>query len=126
MTRSGPQVWLSITGHGRDRPLRIAFGDDAAAAGGAVVHDRGGPCFCADALADPVTGLIATRAVLGALERGGRWLLDASMASCAAAVAGPTETGTGAVPVPPPIPRVTSTARPFGADTASVVADLVC
>ncbi len=51
--------WLSITGHGRQRAkaMRIGFGDDAAVAGGLWV--RGDPpMFVADAVADPMTGLV--------------------------------------------------------------------
>ena len=51
---------------------RVAFGDDAAAAGGLVVGDDRGPCFCADAVADPVTGLAGAAAVLAALADGRR------------------------------------------------------
>ena len=36
------QVWLSITGHGRDEPDRVAFGDDAAIAGGLTGWTGGG------------------------------------------------------------------------------------
>ncbi len=41
----GPRTWLSITGHGRRGPARgwVAFGDDAAVAGGLVVRDEHGP-----------------------------------------------------------------------------------
>src|SRR5215469_16991054 len=39
------QVWLSITGHGRDRPDRVSFGDDAAVAGGLVGRADGEPVF---------------------------------------------------------------------------------
>ncbi|NDH84780.1 MAG: hypothetical protein EBY65_07925 [Acidimicrobiia bacterium] len=52
--------WLSITGHGRiDDPDRIGFGDDAAVAGGLWIDDPGCPMFVADAVADPVAGLVA-------------------------------------------------------------------
>ena len=57
--------WLSITGHGRtDEPDRVGFGDDAAVAGGLWADDGAGPMFVADAVADPLTGLVA--AALGA------------------------------------------------------------
>jgi hypothetical protein len=82
----GPRVWVSITGYGRegDAANRVAFGDDAAAAGGLVVCDANGPCFCADAVADPATGLYAAVAALAALDEGGRWLLDIRLAGVAA------------------------------------------
>ena len=42
MIRHPPgQVWLSITGYGRAVPERVAFGDDAAVAGGLVGWTRG-------------------------------------------------------------------------------------
>jgi hypothetical protein len=82
-----PPVWLSITGYGRARD-RVAFGDDAAVAGGLVALDEDGPCFVADAVADPLTGIAAAAAVTSALEAGGRWVLDAAMAGVAAWVAG--------------------------------------
>src|SRR5207253_494271 len=65
LVRSGPQVWVSITAYGRegDGRNRVGFGDDVAAAGGAIVEDDG-PCFCADALADPLAGMFAAAAVL--------------------------------------------------------------
>lgn len=85
-----PRVWLSITGYGRDAPGRdwVGFGDDTAAAGGLVAWDEDGPCFCADAVADPCTGLAAAAAVLSALTHGGRWLLDISLARTAASLSG--------------------------------------
>jgi hypothetical protein len=82
-----PRVWLSITGYGRNNN-RVAFGDDAAVAGGLVARDDRGPCFVGDAVADPLTGVAAATAVTTALARGGRWVLDASLAGVAAFVAG--------------------------------------
>jgi hypothetical protein len=81
------RVWLSITGHGRSGPDRdrVGFGDDAAVAGGLVAWDTDGePVFCADAIADPLTGLVGARAVLDALTSGGGVLLDASLSRTAA------------------------------------------
>lgn len=84
----GPQVWVSITGHGRygEAANRVAFGDDAAVAGGLVAWaapDR--PCFFADAVADPLTGLTAAVEALEALAVGRTVLLDIAMAGVAAA-----------------------------------------
>lgn len=89
---AGPRVWVSITGYGRAGAGRdrVAFGDDAAVAGGLVVTDEAGPCFCADAAADPAAGLAAAAACLDALAAGGRWLVDVAMAGVAASLAGPT------------------------------------
>jgi hypothetical protein len=83
------RVWLSITGYGRDAPGRdwVAFGDDAAVAGGLVAWEQeGAPIFCGDAIADPVTGMAAAAAVLEALALEGGFLLDVSMARCAASL----------------------------------------
>jgi hypothetical protein len=88
---NGPRAWVSITGYGRgvsDRD-RVAFGDVAAAAGGLVAGDADGPCFLADAVADPLTGLIAAAAVVRSIDVGAAWLLDVGMARVAAAAAGP-------------------------------------
>jgi hypothetical protein len=86
------RVWLSITGHGREAPGRdwIAFGDDAAVAGGLVARDAGGdPVFCGDAIADPLSGLTGALAVLEARADGGGRLIDLAMGRAAAAAAGP-------------------------------------
>jgi hypothetical protein len=100
-----PRVWCSITGHGRsdEAAHRIGFGDDAAVAGGLVAWDDDGPCFVADAAADPATGLVAAVAVLDRLAVGGRWLVDVALARTAAHLAaGPVTAGpwTGAVAAP--------------------------
>ena len=89
--RAGPQVWVSITGHGRGPAERdrVAFGDDAAVAGGLVADDERGPVFVADAVADPLTGVAAAAAVVGALALGGRWLLDVALSRTAATVVRP-------------------------------------
>ncbi len=127
VTSGGPQVWVSITGYGRSGAdaNRVAFGDDAAAAGGLVTHTRDGPLFCADAVADPLTGLTAAGACLDALNSGGRWLLDISMAAVSAGLAGPTLATQAAITVAAPRARqVTAIAPDLGADTAHVLAGL--
>jgi crotonobetainyl-CoA:carnitine CoA-transferase CaiB-like acyl-CoA transferase len=87
--RSGrARVWLSITGHGRNQPMRIGYGDDAAVAGGLVARDDDGPLFIADAVADPITGLLGAVAVLDLLRNGGIWLVDLALARSAALAAG--------------------------------------
>ncbi|MFJ9896245.1 CoA transferase [Streptomyces sp. NPDC091280] len=81
------RVWVGITGYGRESD-RIAFGDDAAVAGGLTGLDPDGdPVFLGDALADPVTGVFAAHAVARSLAGGGGELLCASMAACAATLA---------------------------------------
>jgi hypothetical protein len=93
----GPRIWLSITGYGRTGPDAdgVAFGDDAAVAGGLVAWDEQGPCFCADAIADPAAGMVAAVSTLTALETEQRWTLDVAMRDVAAHLA------TGEVPETP-------------------------
>jgi hypothetical protein len=87
----GPRVWASITGHGRATGRdRVAFGDDGAVAGGLVAWDGDEPVFCADAVADPTTGLVAAAAIVDALAGGAPCLLDIAMAEVARHLAGPT------------------------------------
>ncbi len=123
----GPRVWVSITAHGRTGPAanRVGFGDDAAAAGGLVVSDDDGPCFLLDAVADPLTGIAVARAVEEALAEGGTWLLDAALARVASSVArpGPAVALTDAAR-PPRFRPVPGPARPLGADTDTVLAEL--
>jgi len=116
----GPQVWLSITGYGRQGPGRdrVAFGDDAAIAGGLAAWRDGQPCFCADAVADPGAGMVAATAALEALEAGGRWLIDVAMVRVAAHLAGPTLDVGRIREVPPPHPAWRGRARRSGADDA--------
>jgi len=80
-------VWVAISGYGwlGDGVNRVAFGDDAAAAGGLVRWTDGGkPRFIGDALADPLTGMAAAAAAFGAIAHGGGVLIDAAMAGVAA------------------------------------------
>ncbi|MGF7236450.1 MAG: CoA transferase [Frankia sp.] len=113
-------TWVSVTGYGRDTdggPGAVAFGDDAAVAGGlvawddypaggatpgsdAAAHDgsavghggagaggqrsAGRPVFCADAIADPLTGLYAAAAARASVAAGGGHLLEVSMSAVAA------------------------------------------
>src|ERR1700722_7571294 len=115
------RIWLRIRGY-RGQPHRSAFGDDAAVAGGLVGAGRHGPVFCADAIADPLTGLEAARAVGQSERRGGGEVIDVSMAQVAARYAAlPRTSRTSALPVerprpPPPGPA----ASPLGADNAAV------
>lgn len=89
VVRRGPQVWISITGHGRRPPHSdwVGFGDDAAVAGGLVDWCDGEPRFVMDAVADPLTGMAAAGAVFELLARGGRWIVDCNLAGVAAHVA---------------------------------------
>jgi crotonobetainyl-CoA:carnitine CoA-transferase CaiB-like acyl-CoA transferase len=96
------QVWLSITGYGRSVPERVAFGDDAAVAGGLVGwpgtegagDEPAGPVFCADAIADPLAGACGALAVARSRAAGGGELIDLPMRDVAAAFAAPLDHGT--------------------------------
>ncbi|WP_029111826.1 CoA transferase [Mycobacterium sp. URHB0044] len=117
------RVWLRITGHGSgDGADLVAFGDDAAVAGGLVGRSDEGPVFCGDAIADPLTGLHGALAVVEALARGGGELVDVAMAAVAANYAAlpahPVETNCVATPPTPPI--VALPAADLGADNARV------
>jgi len=85
------QVWLSITGYGLAAPERAAFGDDAAVGGGLVGWTNGGaaavPVFCADAIADPLTGVCGALAVASSMAAGGGEHIDLPMRDAAAAFA---------------------------------------
>ncbi len=119
------RVWLRITGHGPGSQ-RVAFGDDAAVAGGLVGTSANGPVFCGDAIADPLTGLEAALVVAHSLQRGGGETIDVAMAAVAATYAAlPTESPASPMPAgqpqpPPPSPPASA----LGADNA-VVEDLV-
>ncbi|WP_245367440.1 CoA transferase [Nocardia goodfellowii] len=89
------RVWLSLTGYGRAEPMRVAFGDDAAVAGGLVGWCGAEPVFCGDAIADPLAGICAALAVATAVRAGGGVLLDLSMRATAAAFAAAPGVGHG-------------------------------
>jgi hypothetical protein len=80
------RLWASLTGYGRSREW-IAFGDDAAIDAGLAWPpgtDESEPCFCGDAIADPLAGLTLA-ALLLVLSRSGRGgLVDLSLSDCAA------------------------------------------
>ena len=146
------QVWLSITGYGRSMPERVAFGDDAAVAGGLVgwtttegsssqAHGAAPePVFCADAVADPLAGACGALAVALSLSAGGGELIDLSMREVAGAFAaaaldhGPHRVlpgGSVACPrsgreqavLPPRRPAPPAAPAPeLGADTSTVLA----
>lgn len=115
------RVWMRITGYGTsgDDGLRPAFGDDAAVAGGLVGWAGYEPAFCGDAIADPLTGLTAARAVLDSLARGGGELIEVAMAEVAAFYAGlPRIADDSRGPVIEP--KVVGNAHDMGADNDTV------
>jgi hypothetical protein len=114
------RIWLRVNGY-RDQTNRPAFGDDAAVAGGLVGAGDDGPVFCGDAIADPLSGLEAARAVGESLRRGGGEVIDVAMAQVAARYAAlPPSTGAAATPDRPLRPAVVPSASPLGADNAAV------
>jgi crotonobetainyl-CoA:carnitine CoA-transferase CaiB-like acyl-CoA transferase len=114
------RIWLRIMGY-RDQPDRPAFGDDAAVAGGLVGAVADGPVFCGDAIADPLSGLEAARAVGESLRRGGGEVIDVSMAQVAARYAALPQSTDGAAPANrPQSPPAVPPASPLGADNAAV------
>ncbi|CAN7252652.1 CoA transferase [Phenylobacterium sp. LjRoot225] len=83
-------TWVAISGYGwtGEAAERVAFGDDAAAAGGLVRWTPSGePNFLGDALGDPLTGLAAAAGALRALAQGGGLIVDAALARTAAGAA---------------------------------------
>ncbi|MFT5483537.1 MAG: hypothetical protein ACI9GW_002194 [Halieaceae bacterium] len=77
-------TWVSISGYGRQEPQAnwIAYGDDAGVAAGlsSIMHEVTGEwVICADAIADPLTGLHAALAGWANWQSGGGALLDLSL-----------------------------------------------
>jgi hypothetical protein len=127
MAQSGPQIWVSITGHGRTGPAasRVGMGDDAAAAGGLLATVAGEHVFLADAIADPITGLHVARAIVERLSAGGRWLIDAALARTSAAAGGPL-VPTDHAESPPRQRRADAPAFVLGMHTREVYSEWNC
>lgn len=81
-------TWIAVTGHGSlgHDADRVAFGDDAAAAGGLVRWTGAMLGFFGDASSDPLTGLAAALAGLRGVVAGGGVIVDAAMACVSAGV----------------------------------------
>lgn len=81
-------TWLSISGYGRQSPQQnwVAFGDDAAIAGGLAVMDGDTPNFVGDAIGDPLTGIHAAVAGLIGWNSGVGSLIDISLVGVASYV----------------------------------------
>jgi hypothetical protein len=143
-TRPG-LTWIGITGHGRTEPQAgwVAFGDDAAVSAGlaALAGSAQAPLFCADAVADPLTGIHAALAALAFHARGGGVLVDIALSRVAAhagsflrvpdatvranAKGWEVVTAAGAAHVlPPRLRRNDASAPEIGADTAAVFEEL--
>ena len=110
VTRRPGLTWVAITGYGLTGPWgnRVGYGDDAAAAGGLVAYDGEGPVFCADAAADPATGVYAAIGAL-ACARSGGGVVDISLRDVARHLARP--------PIRSEAPVVTSTPAGWQVET---------
>ncbi|MBE9373281.1 CoA transferase [Saccharopolyspora sp. HNM0983] len=130
-------IWVSVTAYGRGDD-RVGFGDDVAAASGLVaVDERGVPCFVGDAIADPLTGIVAAELALSEPEGGRGALYDLAMSDVVSSTmdtglpaartcrsGGRWVTG-GGVPVVAPRRRaVDGSAAASGAHTAEVLREL--
>jgi crotonobetainyl-CoA:carnitine CoA-transferase CaiB-like acyl-CoA transferase len=73
-------IWVSITGYGLDTN-RVAFGDDAAVAGGLafIAGGRDTPVFVGDAPADPLAGLHAADEAMSTMQGDVGAIIDVSM-----------------------------------------------
>ena len=87
--RNPDLLWIAITAHGwrGDAAMRVGFGDDCAAAGGLLRWEEERPHFIGDALADPLTGIMAATLALEALEGQKAGLIDIALARTAATFA---------------------------------------
>ena len=75
-------LWLSLTAYGRTSPFGdwVGFGDDVAIAAGAFdATQANAPAFIADAIADPLTGLLAAWLILQLRRRRMSGLIDFSL-----------------------------------------------
>ncbi len=117
-------IWVSITAYGRADELRVGFGDDVAAAAGLVAWEDGRPGPAGDALADPLTGITAAAAAVGALREPRGALLDVSMYDVAVASGPADDTGpsvlNGLAAWPPQRRLPTLAAAPLGANTNDI------
>jgi crotonobetainyl-CoA:carnitine CoA-transferase CaiB-like acyl-CoA transferase len=121
-------TWISITAAGRNSD-RIGFGDDIAASSGLVAHNNSGePVFVGDAIADPLSGLMAAALAMSETPTAGH-LWDLSMADL---VASTLTHGTDA-PLPrscasavsvPERRKYVGTAPASGSDTHAVLRSL--
>ena len=111
------------TARGPSEANRVGFGDDAAAAGGLVGVAEGGPVFIADAIADPITGLVAASTIVDLIGAGGRWVVDVALARVAAAVAQRVSDPVALASHRPAPPRriAPAAAVPLGDDTDAVI-----
>ncbi len=138
--------WISLTGYGRSEPEAgwVAFGDDAGVAAGLSALLRrieGRPIFCADAIADPLTGIHAALAAWQSYLDGRSRLValalhDVVVHCCQLdlpvdpadrrAEWGEVLACSGVQAAPPIARSPAGAARPLGADTTEILAALPC
>lgn len=121
-------TWISITAAGRDS-ARIGFGDDIAASSGLIARDHSGsPAFVGDAIADPLTGLMAAALAMSETPMGAGYLWDLSMADLVSSTLPHEQTYPQHQEIPPVVlPRTReshATAPESGADTDAIVRSL--
>lgn len=140
-------TWISLIGYGRDEPAAqwVAYGDDAGVAAGLSGLMRevaGQPLFAGDAIADPLTGLHAALAAWASYQGGGGRLISLALRDVVGhclrhALPATAEARQGrwqewtdlahraglAGDLPPPR-RAAAPARPLGADTPAILAEL--
>jgi crotonobetainyl-CoA:carnitine CoA-transferase CaiB-like acyl-CoA transferase len=133
-------TWLSITAHGRGGGAEnwIGFGDDAAVAGGLTAAMRvawGAALFAGDAIADPLTGITAAFAGWAGWKAGGGQLLSLALSKVIAHARGLHVADAAAtrhwqaMAAADGAPlyglrTASAPARPLGADTAEILAEL--
>lgn len=133
-------TWVSITAYGRKgEPADYAgFGDDAAVAGGlsaAMRRGWGDTLFAGDAIADPLTGIVAALAGWAAWLAGGSRLVEVALADVVAYGCGVGEARGSELEAWQALALSDSeplyvqrerrgVARSLGADTAAVLAEL--
>jgi crotonobetainyl-CoA:carnitine CoA-transferase CaiB-like acyl-CoA transferase len=128
LVANGPRVWVAITAHGRsgDPAMRVGYGDDAAAAGGLIGWVEDAPVFLADAVADPVSGLVAADAIVELVTAGRRAIVDVALSRVAASMASRHDDPIVAPISQPAAPRCPRPPVPpfvLGADTDDVLAE---
>lgn len=138
-------VWLSVTGHGArgEAAEWVGIGNDCGVAGGlsrAMAELTGEIGFVGDAIADPLTGIVAAREGLAAYRSGLAQRIGLSMSAIAAmalaeershdrsAIDAELQAWSYAIGAPfphvPPRP-ITGEVRAIGADTASYLGEIV-
>jgi len=137
---------VAISGYGREEPAAnwVAFGDDAGVAAGLsrILRECTElPMFCADAIADPLTGLHAALAAWSSFMSGGGRLLSLALSDVVThciQFGGPVDTATlkeravkwrrCITPDEVAAPRARAVparaARSLGADTVSILSGL--